>query len=129
MGKLRWNEDILGGWVHPADRAKPEYAERWRAYNERDKSAGAPMSRTTGMGHESDKRVPAPMFQETEPEPVVVPHELVRAPVEISQFEAWLGKSGLTVEQAAERFGCDRRTIHRWKAKGAPPDIMHRLER
>lgn len=45
------------------------------------------------------------------------------APVEINLFECWLIKSELTLQQVADRFGVSRQAVHKWKAKGAPPEV------
>lgn len=154
-------------YVAPADRGKPEYEAKWRAYairaryyenapewqqeqtpewylaardpmvdglrrKVRDARFAADMMGDPRLNaaalckawqdyrDESAKRAPAPIAQETEPDPVIVP-------LETNPFAEWFAASGLTATQVAERFGASIRAVHYWKLKGAPADVMAQL--
>lgn len=110
---IRFSSRVSGDadWVHPADREKPEYADRWARY----------------CGSETVKAA----VKCKAPEPVEPLHSALPVVVEPftgpNAFEAWFLASGLSKCEAARKLGISRPTFYAYRQKGAPADVMQRL--
>jgi len=115
---------VLDGWVHPADREKPEYAERWARHC---REAGVRGGWISSDGPETVKPAvkckaePLPVPLQSEPPVVVEPFTGPNA------FEAWFLASGLSKSEAARKLGISRPTFYAYRQKGAPAEVMAQL--
>lgn len=130
---------VLNGWVHPAERpAQPPrtevlYGREWSAADaayarelmENEGLTAADLARLWATERPS-VRATLSTSEPLSTSPQVDSPSL--APVEVNAFERWLVGSGLTLRQVADRFGVSRQAVHKWKAKGAPPEVMSKLE-
>jgi hypothetical protein len=137
---------ILDGWVHPSQRKaeKPKevflYGRWWSAEDaayaaelQADTSLRAPdlerLWRTRRPSVRSAReREQAELSREQEreqaPEPELEREHAVPADTD---FARWLAGSGLTIRAVADKLGVSVGLVHKWKARGAPADVMARL--
>jgi predicted DNA-binding protein (UPF0251 family) len=121
MIRLTEPQSILDGWVHPADREKPEYAERWARYC-REAGIKGGWVEPEGVKPSVKCKALEPVTPLHSDEPVVV--EPFAGP---NAFEAWFLASGLSKAEAARRLGISRPTFYAYRQKGAPADVMAAL--